>query len=189
MNGQSQNTRQKYPQSWIEKSDKVECHIVRDTDNAQGHNEEIEYSLSDDLNPQKWQPPDPENPQDDVVNSVVSNDDDDDDEGIDSDNWSEQTSLNHSTDYVSGCHRFKEEKQRAMKAVINDKFKTIVGQLLKSTSDSYSNEWDKSWVDIVTSLSWEAASFLNTDAIGDNAINPEKCVKIKCIASGSPKQR
>ncbi|KAF7812066.1 putative 1-phosphatidylinositol-3-phosphate 5-kinase FAB1D isoform X1 [Senna tora] len=88
-------------------------------------------------------------------------------------------------DEVSGSHRLKEEKQRAMEEVMNEKFNAIVVELLKSSGVSSFDEGEKSWVNIVTSLSWEAATFLKPDAIGDNAINPDRCVKIKCIASGS----
>lgn len=206
LNGPSQTSSLKYPESWIEKTGRVmenksqernnrdEDYMVRDVENVQGHNftstfgEEIEYPLPEDLHIQTWQPPEPENPQDDVANSVAC-DDDDDDEGIDSVNWSEPTSLIRSKDEISGCYMFKEEKQRAMEEVINRKFKTLVSQLLKSVGVSSSAEGDKSWVDIITSLSWEAASFLKPDAIWDNALNPDRYMKVKCIASGSRSQR
>ena len=72
---------------------------------------------------------------------------------------------------------------------MNGKFKAIVGQLLKSVGVSSSDEGDKSWVDIVTALSWEAAAFLKPDAIGVNAMNPDGYIKVKCIAAGSRSQR
>ena len=76
-----------------------------------------------------------------------------------------------------------------MEEVMNGKFKALVGQLLKSVGVSSSDEGDKSWVDIVTSLSWEAASFLKPGAIGGNAMNPDGYVKVKCIAAGSRSER
>ena len=76
-----------------------------------------------------------------------------------------------------------------MEEVMNGKFKALVGQLLKSVGVSSSDQCDKSWVDIVTSLSWEAASFLKPGAIGANAMNPDGYVKVKCIAAGSRSQR
>ncbi|RDX90164.1 putative 1-phosphatidylinositol-3-phosphate 5-kinase FAB1D, partial [Mucuna pruriens] len=187
-----------------ESNNNNEGYTVRDVEIAQGHNfqevkadrsedpitssaEETEYSLPDDLDVQTWEPPEPENPQDDMDNSVTCNDDDED-HGIGIANWGELTSMSSSKDELSGSYRFKEEKQRAMEEVMNGKFKALVGQLLKSVGVSSSDEGDKSWVDIVTSLSWEAASFLKPDAIGGNAMNPDGYVKVKCIAAGSRSQ-
>ena len=201
LNGESLKGMESHSQ---ESNNGNEVYTVRDVEIERGHNcqeakgdgsentaasaEETEYSLPDDLDIQTWEPPEPENPQDDMDNSVTCNDDDED-EGIGIANWGEPTSMSSSKDEVSGCHRFKEEKQRAMEEVMNGKFKAIVGQLLKSVGVSSSDEGDKSWVDIVTSLSWEAAAFLKPDAIGVNAMNPDGYIKVKCIAAGSRSQR
>lgn len=202
LNGESQNVLENNAQ---ERSNEIEGYTVRDVEIAQGHNfqeakvdgsedptassaEETEYSFPDDLDIQTWEPPEPENPQDDMDNSVTCNDDDEE-QGIGIADWGEPTSMSCSKDELSGGYRFKEEKQRAMEQVMNGKFKALVGQLLKSVGVSSSDEGDKSWVDIVTSLSWEAASFLKPDAIGGNAMNPDGFVKVKCIAAGSRSQR
>ncbi|KAL1343515.1 hypothetical protein HN51_029888 [Arachis hypogaea] len=184
-----------------ESSNDNEGYIVRNVEIEQGRNcqetkldgsenpdassaEEIEYSLPNDLDIQTWEPPEPENPEDDMDNSVTYNDEDEDE-----DNWGDPTtSIFSSKDEVSGCNRFKEEKQRAMEEVMNGKFKALVGQLLKSVGVPSSDEGDKSWVDIVTSLSWEAAAFLKADAIGINTMDPDGYVKVKCIAAGSRSQ-
>ncbi|KAK4280063.1 hypothetical protein QN277_011738 [Acacia crassicarpa] len=176
---------------------------VRDVEISQGQNcpeakanssenpafsvdEEPEDSIPEDLDAQTWEPPDPENRQDDVDHSVACNDDDD--ECTDSANWGEPTSLSCSTDELSWSYKFKEEKLRAMQEVVNGRFKALVGQLLKSVGVSSSNDGGKNWVDIVTSLSWEAASFLKPDAIGVKSMNPDGYVKVKCIAAGSCSQ-
>lgn len=202
LNGESQNVMENNAQ---ERSNEIEGYTVRDVEIVQGHNfqeakadgsedptassaEETEYSFPDDLDIQTWEPPEPENPQDDMDNSVTCNDDDEE-QGIGIADWGEPTSMSCSKDELSGGYRFKEEKQRAMEQVMNGKFKALVGQLLKSVGVSSSDEGDKSWVDIVTSLSWEAASFLKPDAIGGNAMNPDGFVKVKCIAAGSRSQR
>ncbi|KAK7270391.1 hypothetical protein RIF29_23490 [Crotalaria pallida] len=203
LNGESHKVMKKNAQ---ESNSCDDGYTVRDVEIAQGDSseetkaggsenptafsvEETECSLPDDLDIQTWEPPDPENPQDDMENSVTCNDDDDDeDEGIAIAYLGEATSMNSSEDVVSRNYRFKEEKQRAMEEVMNGKFKGFVGQLLKSVGVSSSDEGDKSWVDIVTSLSWEAVSFLKPDAIGGNAMNPDGYVKVKCIAAGSRSQ-
>ncbi|XP_061344113.1 putative 1-phosphatidylinositol-3-phosphate 5-kinase FAB1D [Gastrolobium bilobum] len=199
LNGKSQEVMEN---NFQENNNDNEGYTVRDVEIGQGHNfqeakvdgsedptassvEETEYSLPYDLDIQTWEPPEPENPQDDMDDSVTC-DDDDEDQGVEIANWGEPTSMSSSKDELSGsCYRFKEEKQRAMEEVMNGKFKEIVGQLLISVGVSSSDEGDKSWVDIVTSLSWEAASFLKPDAIGGN---PDRYVKMKCIAAGSRSQ-
>lgn len=202
LNGESKKVMENNSQ---ESNNDNEGYTVRDVEIAQGNKcqeakadgsenptassaEETEYSLPDDLDIQTWEPPDPENPQDDMENSVTCNDDDED-EGIGIANWGEPTSMSSSKDEVSWNYRLKEEKQKVMEEVMNGKFKILVGQLLKSVGVSSSDEGDKSWVDVVTSLSWEAASFLKPDAIGGSAMNPDGYVKVKCIATGSRSQR
>ncbi|BAT94383.1 hypothetical protein VIGAN_08098200 [Vigna angularis var. angularis] len=200
--GYQVNGSQKVMENYSEESNNNnEGYTVRDVEIAQGHNlqeekayhsedpiessvEETEYSLPDDLEVQTWEPPEPENPQDDMDNSVTCNDDDED-HGMGIANLGEPISINSSEDELSGTYRFKEEKLRAMEEMMNGKFKALVGQLLKSVGVSPSDEGDKCWVDIVTSLSWDAASFLKPDAVGGSTMNPDGYVKVKCIAAGS----
>ena len=144
-------------QKVMENNNNNEGYTVRDVEIAQGHNfqevkadfseeptassaaEEAEYSLPDDLDVQTWEPPEPENPQDDMENSVTCNDDDED-QGLGIANWGEPTSMSSSEDELSGSYRFKEEKQKAMEEVMNGKFKALVGQLLKSVGVSSLNQ-------------------------------------------------
>lgn len=135
-----------------------------------------------------WQPPEPENPEDDLEGSVAFNDDDDDECG-DGTHWGKPSSLTPMRDEGSGLFRFKEDRQRAIEDVINGKFRTIVCQLLKSVGISSSGEDGQTWVDVVTSLSWEAASFLKPDTVGCKAMDPDGFVKVKCIATGVRTQR
>ncbi|KAK8552386.1 hypothetical protein V6N12_040983 [Hibiscus sabdariffa] len=134
-----------------------------------------------------WEPPEPEYPEDDLENTLAFDDDDEDEECGDGIKWGKPSSLSH-TDVGNGHYRFKEEKQRAMKEVINGKFKAIVSQLLKSSSVACSVKDNDSWVDVVTSLSLEAALFLKHDPSDGNAMGPDGCVKVKCIATGSRSQ-
>ncbi|KAM1105758.1 hypothetical protein ACFX1X_002743 [Malus domestica] len=140
-------------------------------------------SLEDDTNAEIWEPPEPDDPEDDMEDSVAFNDDDDEECG-DGMKWGTPSSLSHSGDEGSGSYTFKEEKQRAMEAVINGKFKALISQLLKSVGVASLGEGGESWVDIIASLSWEAASFLKPDAVVGKAMDPDGYVKVKCIATG-----
>ncbi|XP_061943502.1 putative 1-phosphatidylinositol-3-phosphate 5-kinase FAB1D [Populus nigra] len=72
-----------------------------------------------------------------------------------------------------------------MDEVVNVKFKAVVSQLLKTAGVASLMRDGESWVDIVTCLSWEAASFLKPEAIDRKAMDPDGYVKVKCIATGS----
>jgi 1-phosphatidylinositol-3-phosphate 5-kinase len=187
-----------------ERSNKIEGYTVRDIEIAEGDSfqeakaddsenptalstEENDHSFPDDLDIQTWEPPKPYS-ADNVENSVIC-DDDDEEQGIGIADFGEQTSMSSAKDELGVGNRLREERQRELEKVMNGKFKDLVGQLLKSVGVSSSTEDDKSWVDIITYLSWEAAAFLKPDAIEGNAMNPDGFVKVKCIAVGSPSQR
>lgn len=180
------------PRLGIEKE--IDDYTMRDVEITEGDSfqdaktEENEYSFPDNLDNQTWEPPEPENPQDEMDNSVACNDDDEE-QSIEISNWGEPTSMSSSKDELRGGYRFREERHRELVKVMNGRFKALVGQLLKSVGVSSSDEGDKSWVDIVTHLSWEAAAFLKPDGIGGNAMDPDGFVKVKCIATGSRSQR
>ena len=148
---------------------------------------EDSHYLEDNIDAHIWEPPEPEDPEDDVEGSVAFNDDDDDECG-DGTTWGKPSSLSSSREEGSGSYRF-EEKQRAMEEVSSGKFRTLVCQLLKSVGIAPSGEDGETWVDIVTSLSWEAASFLKPDAIVGNTMDPNGYVKVKCVATAVRSER
>ncbi|KAG8660738.1 hypothetical protein MANES_02G188400v8 [Manihot esculenta] len=141
-------------------------------------------SGGDEINAQVWDPPEAEDPEDDLEDSVARNDDDDDECG-DGTKWGKPSSLSCCRDEESGSFRFKEDKQKTMEEVANGKFKAIVRQLLKNANVATMVKDFESWVDIVSVLSWEAASFLKPDAIDGKRMDPDGYVKVKCIATGS----
>lgn len=130
-----------------------------------------------------WLPPDPEDRDLDLEGSVANYEDDDDIEGGNGLNL-----VSFGEEY-SGIFKFKEEKQKAMEEVMCGKFKALVAQLLRSVGVNPKGEDSDSWVDIVTALSWNAASFVKVDAAEGKAMDPDGYVKIKCVATGSRNQR
>ncbi|TYI65105.1 hypothetical protein E1A91_D09G134300v1 [Gossypium mustelinum] len=160
--------------------------IVENSPTTLGKENGASQSINVEMDSQIWEPPEPEYPVDDLEGTVAY--DDDDDECGDGTEWGKPSSLSHIIDDDNGRYRFKEEKKRAMEEVINGKFKAIISQFLKSVGVACSVNDSNSWVDIVISLSWEAALFLNPNAIDDKANGPDRYVKVKCIASGSRSQ-
>lgn len=151
-----------------------------ETGTYDSHNEEMDAHC--------WLPPEPEDEENDLEGSVA-NYEDDDDEFDNGTKWGKPSSLSSFGDEGSGSYRFKEDKEKAMNEVMNGKFKALVGQLLKSVDVSCGGKGDDNWVDIIASLSWEAASFVKPDTVEGKAMDPDGYVKIKCIATGSRTQR
>ncbi|KAK4483851.1 hypothetical protein RD792_011060 [Penstemon davidsonii] len=140
---------------------------------------------NDEVDDEFWLPPQPEDEEDDKVGRVSIYDEDDDDEFGDGTTWAEPSSLSSFGEEGNGIYKFKEEKLKAMNDVKNGKFTTLVSQLIKSVSVDSSRNYVENWVDIVISLSWEAASFVKPDSQEGKAMDPDGYVKVKCIATGS----
>ncbi|KAK1371873.1 1-phosphatidylinositol-3-phosphate 5-kinase [Heracleum sosnowskyi] len=132
---------------------------------------------------QYWLPPETEDQENDMDCSVANYDDDD--EGDDGTNWGRPSSLSSFGEEVGGSFNYKEEKQKAMDKVMNCKFKALVRHLLKNAGVSSSGKDGDNWVDIVTSLSWQAASFVKPEIGEGKAMDPDGYVKVKCVATGS----
>nr|GEZ41146.1 1-phosphatidylinositol-3-phosphate 5-kinase FAB1B-like [Tanacetum cinerariifolium] len=81
-----------------------------------------------------------------------------------------------------GNRYLNEEHKKAMKTVVNGHFRALVSQLLQVENlDDTDN-----WLEIITLLSWEAASLLKPDTSKGGGMDPGGYVKIKCLASGRP---
>lgn len=131
-----------------------------------------------------WKPPEAANIEDDM-DSVANNDDDDYSDGT---KWGQSTSLSD-FDKVDG-NSYKETRQKAMVAAMNGQFKILVSRFLASEGLASMDEGHGlGWLDVVTSLSWEAALFIKPDAKEGRAMDPGSYVKVKCVATGARNQR
>ncbi|KAK3007044.1 hypothetical protein RJ639_017063 [Escallonia herrerae] len=78
-----------------------------------------------------------------------------------------------------------EVHRKAMKNVLEGHFRALITQLLQVENLSVGEEGDKdSWLEIITSLSWEAATLLKPDMSQGGGMDPSEYVKVKCIACG-----
>ncbi|XP_076932212.1 putative 1-phosphatidylinositol-3-phosphate 5-kinase FAB1C [Bidens hawaiensis] len=75
------------------------------------------------------------------------------------------------------------EHKKPLENVVQGHFRALVSQLMQS---EYVEADD--WLDIITSLAWQAASFVKPDTSRGGSMDPGDYVKIKCIASGSPEE-
>ncbi|GAV70984.1 Cpn60_TCP1 domain-containing protein/FYVE domain-containing protein/PIP5K domain-containing protein [Cephalotus follicularis] len=130
-----------------------------------------------------WLPPEPEDEEDE--REAVLFDDDDDDGGA----TGEWGYLRASNRLGGGEFRNRdkssEEHRKAMKTVVEGHFRALVSQLLQVENLPVGEEYDRdSWLGIITSLSWEAASILKPDTSKGGKMDPGGYVKVKCIACG-----
>ncbi|XP_031744835.1 1-phosphatidylinositol-3-phosphate 5-kinase FAB1B isoform X1 [Cucumis sativus] len=128
-----------------------------------------------------WIPPEPEDEEDERETFY-----DDDDEGHDAGEWGY---FRASSSFGSGEYRSKdrssEEHKNVMKNVVDGHFRALVAQLLQVENLPLGEISDKeSWLEIITSLSWEAATLLKPDMSRCGEMDPGGYVKVKCIASG-----
>ncbi|KAJ8774004.1 hypothetical protein K2173_009435 [Erythroxylum novogranatense] len=131
-----------------------------------------------------WLPPEPEDEQDEREAGLFE-----DDDCYEGDSAGEWGCLRASSSFGSGDFRNKdkstEEQKQVMKNVVDGHFRALVAQLLLVENVPLGDENDKdSWLEIVTSLSWEAATLLKPDMSTGGGMDPGGYVKVKCIASG-----
>jgi len=132
-----------------------------------------------------WLPPDPED-QEDERDAVLF----DEEEDAVGELGYPHTSSSFSSRQFHNKDRSSEEHRKVMKNVVDGHFRTLVEQLLHVENVSLSVEENKeNWLDIITSLSWEAATLLKPDTSEGGRMDPGGYVKVKCIACGCPSDR
>nr|GME19601.1 1-phosphatidylinositol-3-phosphate 5-kinase FAB1B-like [Ipomoea batatas] len=132
-----------------------------------------------------WLPPEPED-EEDEREALLDDDDDNGGEGGSAGEWGY---LSPSRRFADGEYRNREkssdEHKRVIKNIVDGHFKALIGQLLKAENLSIGDEDDKeSWLEIITALSWEAATFLKPDMSQSEGMDPGAYVKVKCIPCG-----
>ncbi|XBI10151.1 1-phosphatidylinositol-3-phosphate 5-kinase FAB1B isoform X2 [Aegilops tauschii subsp. strangulata] len=170
--------------------DKTGDHIIGNAEECNARSsslygmEVLENELVDfENNSSLWLPPEAEDEEDDHDGAPC-----DDDEGEDATGeWGYLRSNSFSSGHCRNRDKSSEEHKKAMKDIVDGHFRALVAQLLQAEKielgDKIGNE---SWLDIVTSLSWEAASLLRPDTSKGGRMDPGGYVKVKCLACGRP---
>jgi 1-phosphatidylinositol-3-phosphate 5-kinase len=145
-------------------------------------NEPVDFENNSSL----WVPPEPEDEEDDHDGVLC-----DDDEGEDATGeWGYLRSNSFGNVHYRSRDKSAEEHKKAMKEIVDGHFRALVSQLLQAENVPLVDKTGKGgWLDIVTSLSWEAASFLKPDTSKGGGMDPGGYVKVKCLACGRPSER
>uniref|UniRef100_A0A0D9X3H2 1-phosphatidylinositol-3-phosphate 5-kinase n=1 Tax=Leersia perrieri TaxID=77586 RepID=A0A0D9X3H2_9ORYZ len=121
------------------------------------------------------------------VSANIAYDDDDDDysDGI---KWG-QSSFPAINEEQEASTSPRDERENAMLDAMNGQLKILVSRFLASAGISFSKgESGESWLDILTSLSWEAALLIKPESNKGKEMDPGSYIKVKCIASGTRRQ-
>ncbi|KAJ0241157.1 putative 1-phosphatidylinositol-3-phosphate 5-kinase FAB1C [Hirschfeldia incana] len=149
--------------------------------------EEEEDTLQEPLdfenNGRIWYPPPPEDENDDAESNFFAYDDDDDDDDIGETATEFQLSSSFATREKLG-----DSSNEPLRTVVHDHFRALVAELLRGEELTPPCDDDGSagdWLDIVTALAWQAATFVKPDTRAGGSMDPGNYVKIKCVASGN----
>ncbi|BFG17183.1 hypothetical protein CerSpe_034570 [Prunus speciosa] len=130
-----------------------------------------------------WYPPPPDDENDEAESNFFSYDDEDDDIGDSGAIFSESSSLSN---MFPAKEKLNEGNKEPLRAVVQGHFRALVSQLLQGEGFVGKEDGDEDWLDIVTTIAWQAASFVKPDTSRGGSMDPGDYVKVKCIASGSP---
>ncbi|PNT77272.1 hypothetical protein BRADI_1g60357v3 [Brachypodium distachyon] len=131
-----------------------------------------------------WIPPEPEDVEDEVEADLFDDDYDDDEPVSDGGRWRIRSSSSFGSGEFRSRDRSSEEHKKVMKNVVDGHFRALISQLLQVENIALQEGDDMGWLEIVTSVSWEAANFLRPDTSQGGGMDPGGYVKVKCLAGG-----
>ncbi|KAF2316768.1 hypothetical protein GH714_042109 [Hevea brasiliensis] len=131
-----------------------------------------------------WLPPPPEDENEEAESNFFTYDDDDDDIGDSGALFLSSSSL---SSMFPSKEKHNEDNKEPLRTVIQGHFRALVSQLLHGEGIKVGEDDDsEDWLDIVTSIAWQAANFVKPYTSRGGSMDPGNYVKVKCIASGSP---
>ena len=166
------------------------CHCeasssIYNIEGTESHHVETE-PVDFDNNGLLWLPPEAEDDEEDRETGIFE-DDEEDSAG----EWG-----NLQSPSSSSCAEFQirdrpsDDHRKAMKHVVDGHFRALISQLLQVENLPVGEDDEReSWLRIITSLSWEAATLLKPDTSRGDGMDPAGYLKIKCLARGLPSER
>lgn len=134
-----------------------------------------------------WFPPPPEDDNDEAESGFFSYDDEDDEVGDSGVIFSTNRSL---SSMFPAKEKQNEGNKEPLRVVVQGHFRALVSQLLQGEGINIGKENEgEDWLDIVTTIAWQAASFVKPDTSRGGSMDPGDYVKVKCVATGSPSDR
>ncbi|XP_043699937.1 putative 1-phosphatidylinositol-3-phosphate 5-kinase FAB1C [Telopea speciosissima] len=163
----------------------TECKVLETTDYC-SDDEEVQQPLDIENNDLIWSPPPADDEEDESENNYFAYYVEDDDVGATDDMFS-SSSLN--SDMFPVGQKLNDGRKEPLRAVIHGHFRALVSQLLQGEGIFIGNDnGGEDWLDIVTSVAWQAANFVKPDTSRGGSMDPGDYVKVKCILSGTPSE-
>lgn len=134
-------------------------------------------------NSQIWYPPPALVVEDDV--EMLFRDEDED--GYASDLGMALPSARFSSEGLLVKEKPNHANKERLRSTLREHFTALVAQLLEEEGLQFESEdGGDGWLEIVSSLAWQAANFVKPDTSKGDSMDPGSYVKVKCISSGSP---
>ncbi|CAN4124939.1 unnamed protein product [Withania somnifera] len=160
--------------------------LADDSDNLSAYQDQLEKQqkpLDFENNGRIWFPPPPDDEDEEAQNNFFAYDDEDDEIGETGATFSLSGSL---SSVFPAKDKQQPDHKAPLRAVVHGHFRALVLQLLQSEEiHSGKENTDDDWIDIVTSLAWQAANYVKPDTSKGGSMDPVDYVKVKCIASGT----
>ncbi|XP_022882037.1 putative 1-phosphatidylinositol-3-phosphate 5-kinase FAB1C isoform X3 [Olea europaea var. sylvestris] len=133
-----------------------------------------------------WLPPPPDDVSSEAENNFFTYEDEDDEVG-------ELGAMFSTTDSLDSMFLTKKKlnhvHKEPLKAAVQGYFRSLVVQLLHAHGILASKEnYAEDWLDVIMEIAWQAANFVKPDTSRGGSMDPCDYVKVKCVASGSPRE-
>ncbi|XP_022941957.1 putative 1-phosphatidylinositol-3-phosphate 5-kinase FAB1C [Cucurbita moschata] len=143
----------------------------------------VERPLDFENNGLIWFPPPPDDEIDDLENNFFAYDDEDDDIGDTGAMFSRSSSL---SSMFPAKQNLQEVNKEPLRAMVQGHFRALVAQLLQGDDIKSGGNYVEDWLDVITTIAWQAANFVRPDTRRGGSMDPGDYVKVKCVASGRP---
>ncbi|CAK9324031.1 unnamed protein product [Citrullus colocynthis] len=154
-----------------------------DLPTIQNQDGKVERPLDFENNGLIWFPPPPDDESDELENNFFAYDDEDDNIGDSGAVFSRSSSLSSMFPAKQNLH---EENKEPLRAMVQGHFRALVAQLLQGEDIKSGGDYVEDWLDVITTIAWQAANFVRPDTSRGGSMDPGDYVKVKCIASGHP---
>ncbi|PSR91085.1 1-phosphatidylinositol-3-phosphate 5-kinase [Actinidia chinensis var. chinensis] len=147
--------------------------------------EKLQKPLDFENNDLIWFPPPPEDEDDETESNFFAYDDEDEigDSGME---FSPSSSL---ASMFPAKEKQNEGHKEPLRAVVHGHFRALVSQLLQGEGIKVGKENSTDdWLDVITTLAWQAANFVRPDTSKGGSMDPGDYVKVKSLASGNPSE-
>ena len=121
-----------------------------------------------------------------MENNFFAYDDEDDDIGDSGAMFSRSSSL---SSMFPAKQNLQEVNKEPLRAMVQGHFRALVAQLLQGDDTKSGGDYVEDWLDVITTIAWQAANFVRPDTSRGGSMDPGDYVKVKCVASGRPHER